>query len=165
MQTLNIGRFNKFFKASAAINKAVDNKTALYRLKVLDFYKQHGLAAALDAFNISRATLFNWQKLHKAHGARGLIPCSTRPLHCRQSQIPRRIERFILDYRAHHPRVCQYTIKPGLDEFCKKNNLSAISTFSIERIIRKLKERGEIISNNPSKTYRQPAQTLRQEKA
>jgi transposase InsO family protein len=147
MQTVHITRFNKLYQAAKHLNKAVDDNTAAYRLKVLDFYKTYGLKPSLAAFPISRSTLFGWQKLLVEHGARGLVPCSRKPLRSRQSAIPNSVVNFILNYRREHPRVCQYTIKPLLDNFCKKQKLSPISTSSIERIIRKLKTQGKMPAN------------------
>ena len=171
MQRFTLGRLNKFYRAANAVNKAVDDNTAAYRLKVLDFYKAYGLKPTLAAFPISRSTLFGWQKLLSEHGARGLVPSSRKPLRSRQSAIPRAIESFILNYRREHPRVCQYTIKPLLDDFCKKQKLKSISTSSIERIIRKLKEQGKMPDNkmyrlcalrgNIKQKYRHPFKKLR----
>ena len=171
MQTVNISRSNKLFKATVVLNKAVDDNTAAYRLKVLDFYKVYGLKPTLAAFPISRSTLFGWQKLLSEHGTRGLVPCSRKPLRSRQSAIPRTIEAFILSYRREHPRVCQYTIKPLLDKYCKDHKLQPISTSSIERIIRRLKEQGKMPDNkmyrlcalrgNIKQKYKHPFKKLR----
>ena len=43
------------------------------RINTLEFYKEFGLNAALKHANISRTTLYNWQKKYKEYGANGLI--------------------------------------------------------------------------------------------
>jgi transposase InsO family protein len=171
MQTFTLGRLNKFYKAAKYLNKAVDDNTVAYRLKALDFYKTYGLKPTLAAFPISRSTLFGWQKLLSEHGTRGLIPCSRKPLRSRQSTIPQNIINFILNCRREHPRVCQYTIKPLLDKFCREHKLVPISTSSIERIIHKLKEQGKMPDNkiyrlcalrgNIKQKYKHPFKKLR----
>jgi len=34
------------------------NEVARFRLEVIEFYKKHGLAATIDAFEVLRATIF-----------------------------------------------------------------------------------------------------------
>jgi transposase len=43
------------------------------RIKTLEFYKEFGVKAALKHANISRATLYKWQKKYKENGTNGLI--------------------------------------------------------------------------------------------
>jgi hypothetical protein len=81
---------NKFHKipikrAVRSLQNAVacDNDIAKQRKRILDFFDLHGLGATLDAFNISRSTLYNWQKAYKDNGLRGLIPLPTTPVNKR----------------------------------------------------------------------------------
>jgi transposase InsO family protein len=149
MQQINLSYKNKLCKAVKHIDKAVSisGPDTQKRLKIIEFYRTFGLKATLAAFEVTKPTLMRWQHNYKLHGTRGLIPCLRKPLRSRQSQIPRAIETFILNYRREHPRVCQYTIKPALDKYCKEHKLPCISTSSIERIIRKLKEQGKMPDN------------------
>jgi hypothetical protein len=39
--------------------------TAAHRLMVLNFWAKHGLQAAMDAFGVSRRTLYNWRLAYK----------------------------------------------------------------------------------------------------
>jgi transposase InsO family protein len=149
MQQINLSYKNKLYKAVKYIDKAasITNVVAQKRLKAVSFYQEHGLKATLDAFDISRATLMRWQRSYRQYGQRGLIPMSRKPYKIRQSNIPSAVVKFVLEYRYKHPRVCQYTIKPLLDKYCKEHNYGIISTSSIERIIRKLKEEGKMPDN------------------
>ncbi|MDR1124165.1 MAG: hypothetical protein LBL61_06230 [Elusimicrobiota bacterium] len=103
---------NKFHKipikrAVGDLERAVnnDNDTAKQRKSILNFYATHGLRATLDAFAISRSTLFNWQKAYKDNGMRGLIPLPTTPVNMRQSRIPCEIDAFVVNYRRQYPRA------------------------------------------------------------
>lgn len=149
MQIINLSYKNKLSLAANHIDKALhkDNPIAQQRLKILLFYKEFGFKATSSAFDVSRPTLLRWQQAFKRHGTRGLIPLSKKPYNLRKSKIGPQIEQFIIKYRSLHPRVCQYSIKPELDDFCRQNNLSTISTASIQRIISKLKQRGILICN------------------
>jgi transposase len=142
MQTINLSYKNKFYKAVKDIDKAasITNVVAQKRLKVISYYRRYGLKATIDAFDISRATLMRWQQSYRRHGQRGLIPMSRKPYKTRQSSIASAVI-----YK--HPKVCQYTIKPLLDKYCNEHNYEVISTSSIERIIRKLKESGKLPDN------------------
>jgi transposase InsO family protein len=162
---------NKFHKipikrAVGDLQRAIinDNETAKERYAVLKFFKTHGLGATLDAFNISKSTLYNWQKAYKDNAMRGLIPLPKRPLNTRQSAVPRKIEEFIINYRLLYPRVSQDTIKPALDTYCNDNDLCAISTATIGRLIKKLKTQGKISLRNKVRHSAKTGQLLQTHK-
>lgn len=77
------------------------------RVKILTFWKQHGLKAATDAFGVSRATLFRWQQLLDTHQGNIAIldPKSTAPKQRRVRSIPPDLEQAIIDWRTNHPRL------------------------------------------------------------
>ena len=64
------------------------------RHEALQFWYKHGLAAAMDAYLVSRRTLFHWQRLYKeAHGKVAALAS--------QSRAPvRRRQRFAWDLRV-----------------------------------------------------------------
>ena len=43
-------------------------KDAQHRLKILRFFEKHGLEATVDAFGVSRRTLYRWKKTFKEGG-------------------------------------------------------------------------------------------------
>ena len=49
------------------------------RVRILAFWQKHGDAAAKEAFKVSRATLFRWQKALRSGGGKieALVPGST----------------------------------------------------------------------------------------
>jgi transposase InsO family protein len=122
------------------------SETVKGRIKTLEFYREFGLKAALKQANISRATLYNWQKKYKEYGNSGLIAGNRCPKRKRQSQIPQEVKDFIKEFR--HRRYCQnasqHTIKPELDVFCQKNNFKKLCPSQIARVIRELKDKGLI---------------------
>ena len=144
------------------LQNAVTNEdnTAKYRNRILKFFELHGLNATLDAFAISKSTLYNWQKAYKDNGLRGLIPLPTTPLNNRQSSVPRELEEFIINYRRLYPRVSQDTIKPALDKYCLDNKLPSISTATIGRLIKKLKTQGKISLRNKVRSSAKTGQIL-----
>ena len=64
---------------SYAITAGMNNDIAQHRLRVLEFWEKHGLAAALDYSGKSRRTLYNWQHAYQAEGVSGLAPQSRAP--------------------------------------------------------------------------------------
>lgn len=120
-----------------------------YRLKVIQFSEKYGIAAAQDAFNVSRATIYNWKKLIKTSipGKRSitnLVPKSTRPHHFRKSEVGLWYTQQILSLREQYPSIGKAKLKTLLDEVCQKEKHKTISESTIGRIITKLKERGRI---------------------
>lgn len=77
----DIRGYNTWMKKVISINAFSDSETAKYRLKVILYYKRHGLSATLDAFPVKRSTIFLWQKTLKESGGKlqSLIPKSSRP--------------------------------------------------------------------------------------
>jgi len=53
-------RYMKYIYELATIQKHSEVKE---RLKALNFWNEYGLKATMDAFEISRPTLFRWKKL------------------------------------------------------------------------------------------------------
>lgn len=100
------------------------------REEILLFYKKHGISATLDAYAISRSTLFRWQAAKE-----NLQPKSTRPKHVRKSSVDPRIVHEIKTLRIHHRNICKEKIYALLDSFCKTYGLNRPSVSTIGRII------------------------------
>jgi transposase InsO family protein len=115
------------------------SKQAQFRLKVIDFFKKHGVSATIDAFCVSRRTIFRWKKILKESGGRldSLIPKSKKPIKTRRSIIDGRIITFIKTLREQYNRIGKEKIKPLLDNYCQKNNLKPVSISTIGRIIKR----------------------------
>src|SRR3989338_4364745 len=71
------------------------------RVRILTFWRKHGLAATKEAFKVSRATLFRWQKMLDKSGGKlsALVPKSTASRTKRKRIIPDAVRNLILAER------------------------------------------------------------------
>lgn len=83
MRVLNRYFRSKLYSCAIDLSRTLstEHPTVKHRLKALDFYSHYGLKASLDAFAISKSTIFNWRKAYKSCGLRGLLPLPTTPAH------------------------------------------------------------------------------------
>ncbi|MCK4643911.1 transposase [bacterium] len=125
------------------------------RLEILNFRSRHGLDATLDAFHISRSTFYQWKKKLEDSSGRliALAPGSRAPKNRRKRECPPEVMQFILEYRRAHPGVCQDAVKKGLDKYCGENGSKLLSTSTIARLIRDLKESGRLADHHTKLTY------------
>ena len=77
------------------------------RAKALDVWRDHGIGAAMAAFEVSRPTLFRWKQA--LGGSRGkldaLDPKSRAPKKRRQRRYPDGLLEKIVELRREHPRL------------------------------------------------------------
>ncbi len=117
-------------------------KSAKKRYKILCFWKKHGLKATKDAFLVKRSILYYWDKLYRdgEKSIKALNPKSTRPHKVRERIINPKI---ITEIRRLRIEVCpnmgKDKVKILLDQFCKKEDLKALSASTIGRIIKERK--------------------------
>ena len=92
MKSCYIGRWLPGFHTAVQgmLNLMDTSQEAQHRAKVITFWKKYGTEATKDAFGISRATLFNWQKRLKQGKGRlqTLEPHSRRPHQLRVMTTP-----------------------------------------------------------------------------
>ncbi|MCD6454137.1 MAG: transposase, partial [Candidatus Aminicenantes bacterium] len=112
-----------------------------FRLKVVEFFERHGLRLTVEAFGVSKSTIYRWRKrLQQGGGAiSALAPCSKAPKRKRKREVSPQIIKFPEELRRTHPRMGKEKIKILLDEYCKSKGLRSPSASTIGRII---KERG-----------------------
>lgn len=129
--------YDRWMNTVISINRSQADKTATYRLKVLKHYWTHGLASALDAFPVSRPTLFRWQHtLHTHEGKlQSLIPESTRPKHVRQMMVAPCIVDKITQLRHKWPNLSKHKLKPLMDAFAAEHAVHPISATTIGTVI------------------------------
>ena len=110
---------------------------ALYRLKVLKFWKKYGLEATREAFGVSERTLYRWQAKLKAAGGDPLAlqPKSPIPKRKRQSLWPKEIIERIRYLRKKYPNLGKARIYELLKPWCEKKGLKCPSVSTIGRII------------------------------
>lgn len=141
------GYTRKTMNMYRSILKASKDEVAAFRLKVLEYHKKYKTKATCEAFGISRPTLFRWKKTLKDSGgqALSLIPKSRAPKVPRQPETKQEIKEFIKQYREAHPGVGKETIKYALSEACLLKGLKTVSTSTIGRRLKDLKEKGELM--------------------
>ena len=109
------------------------------RVRALTFWEKHGEQAALDAFSISRRTLYRWQGALKESTGRldALDPKSTAPKGRRKRTVLPQVEAFIIKERGDHYRLGKKKLAVLL-----KEEGHAVSESYVGRVIGDLKQRG-----------------------
>ena len=108
------------------------------KLKILSFFEKHGLAPTVDAYNISRSTIYRWKKLLKDNNGKieFLKDISKIPKNKRKRETNLRVIDYIVIIRKKYPRMGKDKIKVLLDEYCKDSDIKSISSSTIGRIIK-----------------------------
>ena len=77
------------------------------RCRILAFWEKHGDVATTEAFDVSRRTLFRWQKgLNLTHGKlEGLNALSTSPKKRNKRIVDERVIAYVIDQRKLHYRI------------------------------------------------------------
>ena len=110
------------------------------RCRILAFWEHHGLAVTKEAFQISRATLFRWQKALKEKQGKleGLNKQSTAPKRKRKREIPEAVRDFILNERKFDSSLS----KDKLAVLLKEDGIANLSASTVGRILNDLKQQG-----------------------
>jgi transposase InsO family protein len=114
-------------------------KEAEQRLKIILFWKKHGLKAVEDAFGAKRSTLFCWWKIYVESGRKieSLNPGSQarKANHKREihPELLKEIRRLRLEIC---PNMGKEKVKKYLDIFSERNDLPIYSESKIGRIIK-----------------------------
>jgi transposase InsO family protein/transposase-like protein len=121
-----------------------------FRLEVIKLAEHHGIEVTKKAFGVSKSTIYRWKKMYKDSGYNptALRPLSRRPKNPRKREWDERVIQYIKDRREECPRLGQIPLKKELDMFCKEIGIKAPSASTIARIIKWLKDRGEILDPN-----------------
>jgi len=110
--------------------------TALRRVKILDFWQRHGLSAAIDAFGVSRRTLYYWQRTYRAAQgkAHALNEGSRAPRRCR-SKRPWDVGVFerLVQLRTDMPAIGFEKLRIFLLDWCEARSLHCPSVSTIRR--------------------------------
>jgi len=107
------------------------------RLQILSFSRRHGVAAACEAFELSRRTLFLWRAKLKAEGGNvaALVPASTAPQHRRRRVWPSTLVTQIRRLRTEHPNLAKEKLHQLLAPFAAAHQLPCPSARTIGRLI------------------------------
>lgn len=158
------GNFMKFYHNLKTTGLS---EVAQRRLEALKFLENHGLGATLDAFKVSRASLYSWRRTLSGsrHNSTSLIPKSTRPLRVRRMVVDEKILAFIRNLRENNHRLGKAKIKILLDVYCAEAKLPMVSVSLIGKIIKRnnwfFPPLGRVY-HNPSYCYRKKLRPYRQ---
>jgi len=77
-----------------------------FGFKMIKFHTHYGSKATMEAYGISKATIFRWKKRYKDsnYEAEALMDESGVPKVVRRREVPKEIEDFIIRYRQEHLR-------------------------------------------------------------
>ena len=139
------------------------------RARILLFWAKHGLEPTIEAFEVSRSTLFEWKKIRKEKDGRmeALNPGSKRPKRVRLRDWPHEVQGEIRRLRKEHPNLGKEKIYIFLKRFCEEKSLSCPKSRTIGRMIAdapdkmrsfpmKIRHDGKILPRKRSKRLRKP---------
>ena len=133
---IGIGLLGFYKFAKYATNVSMIDEIANKRYKILQFWEKHGLEATIDAFKLSRRTLYNWKrKLKASTNINVLAKQTTAPVNRRKRIWPAKIYEKIKELRTRHPNLAKEKIYPFLLASCKENSLRCPSIRTIGRLI------------------------------
>lgn len=158
------GYYWKWDYSNRYISRLRNKKIVEYRIKVLEFWKKHGIEAALEyakdlspQCKCSRATLYRWRKALMESGKRSrtgkcklsaIDPKSTRPNHCRLPKNYDELYEPIRQLLDKHGTLGKNKIHRMLQNMVKKGRLvldrleQIPSASTIGRIIKAMRELG-----------------------
>lgn len=117
-----------------------ESDKAQFRFHALSLFYQSGWKVVKKAFpNLSRPTVYRWKKAYELSGKKlsSLLPKSTRPKNTRRMQTPVSVLVLIKSLREEYPRLGKEKIKLFVDIFCQANNLPALSSSTIGKVIKR----------------------------
>jgi hypothetical protein len=128
--------------------KYMITEKAKERTRILAFWEKYGDEATHDAYHVSRATLYRWQKSLTTGGGKleALNSVSTAPKRRRHRVIGEAVTAFIINERTHDP----YLGKEKLAVLMREDGVANLSPSTVGRMLTDLKRRGVLA--NPSHT-------------
>lgn len=110
------------------------------RCRILAFWEKHGDTPTMEAFKVSRRTLFRWQKkLETSLGKlEGLNKGSTAPKKRNKRLIPQKVQDFILEERKFDPHLS----KDKLAVLMREDGVANLSASTVGRMLNDLKRQG-----------------------
>ena len=125
----------------------METKEAQQRLKILQFFEKYGLNAAIEAFGVSRRTLYRWKSALEQNNKNitALNPKSTKPKHTREPATPKIIIDEIRRLREKYPNIGKAKLYHMLKPWCEAKNLSLPCESTIGRVIAKDKNKMRMI--------------------
>lgn len=142
-------------KKVVSLNAFADCDTAQYRLRVIQYYQQFGMAATLAAFPVKRSTVFLWQQTLKDSWGRlsSLVPVSSRPHTVRSMHTHPLVLAEICRLRKLHYRLGKKKLYPLIKRYCYLAGIGHPAISTIGKII----TRNHIFFDKPSYGYHNPS--------
>ncbi len=134
-----IPNYRRAIRMLSSLRKFSGDEVAQERLKIIQFYDEHGEAQTLKYFGVNRKTLHVWKKKLAASGGQlaALRTHSTRPRRVRRMTTEPQILSFLRQLRQEHPHLGKEKIKPLLDQHCQKLGIASLAVSTIGKIIRR----------------------------
>ncbi|MGC9008975.1 MAG: helix-turn-helix domain-containing protein, partial [Halothiobacillaceae bacterium] len=122
-------------------------KVAQERLKILTFFDKHGLAATVDAFGVSRRTLYRWKKALRESGGNpaALIPRSSVPKRKRTPTADPRLVAEIRRLRTTYPNLGKEKLSVLLAPWCEAHGIPLPSVSTLGRIIARAPDKMRLV--------------------
>jgi len=132
------------------------------RCRILAFWEKYGDIATKEAFNVSRPTLFRWQKALRENFGKleTLNKKSTAPKRRRKRVVPDTVRNFILAERKFDPELS----KDKLSVLMKEDNIANLSASTVGRILNDMKKQG-LLLKKPNLSYYANTDTFRDKTA
>lgn len=126
MQIQHIGyRFGKLYSVVNYGYRCMNfSEEVKLRLRALEFWDKHGLNATMDAFNVSRRTLFTWKQAYKHNGTQGLVPKHKAPKSPRSRSWPIAVINKIRAFRVQLPNLGKEQLHVKLIPWCAKKRIA-----------------------------------------
>ncbi len=145
--------YRRWSQMLGSLRKFSADEAAQERLKIIQFFDEHGEAETLKYFGTSRKTIWTWKrKLRLGEGQlQALRPQSTRPKHSRRMQTDPRIVSFLRKQREQHPHLGKEKLKPLLEVYCRQLGIPSLASSTIGKVI----QRNQLFPQ-PGKVYHDP---------
>lgn len=143
-------------------------ETAKRRMKILVHWEKHGMASAIDAYEVKERTLWNWKKTFDTDKKiESLNPKKRTPIRKRVRTWDVRILDEIGRLREQHPNLGKEKLHPLLADFCDVHGLGTCpKPVTIGRLMKdmgglrttpqKITGTGRIVKVNRQKVLRKP---------
>ena len=113
------------------------NEEATERVKILVFWERYGLEATMEAFGVSRRTLFRWKnKLDEKGNVEALNNGSREPKRHRRREWNVEVIDEIRRIRNEHPNLGKDKVYMPLRKFCELNGFKCPKPSTIGRLLK-----------------------------
>lgn len=112
---------------------------AKFRHKVLLHFYQFGWRSTIDAYGISKSSLYRWRSDYERSQKRlnSLVPHSTRPKKLREMKTDWRLVEFLKEFRKTYGNIGKEKIKLFLDEYAKSIGTPSLGCTTIGKVIKR----------------------------